>query len=62
MGDVGSAVTVAVLAGALGLGIRSFAVANIVLIAGWLFLARAILRERRALRAMTEDGGSSAAG
>jgi AAA family ATP:ADP antiporter len=57
MGDVGSAVTVAVLAGVLGLGIRSFAVANIVLIAGWLFLARAILRERRALRAMTEDGG-----
>jgi len=50
MGDVGSAVTVAVLAGVLGLGIRSFAVANIVLIVGWLFLARAILKERKVLR------------
>jgi AAA family ATP:ADP antiporter len=50
MGDVGSAVMVAVLAGALGLGIRSFAVANLVLVVGWLFLARAILKERRALR------------
>jgi len=60
MGDVGSAVTVAVLAGALGLGIRSFAVANIVLIVGWLLLARAILRERKALRGMTEGGGPAA--
>ena len=56
MGDVGSAVTVAVLAGALGLGIRSFAVANIVLIVGWLILARAILKERKALRQMRDRG------
>ena len=50
MGDVGSAVTVAVLAGALGLGIRSFAVTNVVLVVAWLFLARAILKERKALQ------------
>jgi AAA family ATP:ADP antiporter len=62
MGDVGSAVTVAVLAGALGLGIRSFAVANIVLVVGWLFLARAILKERKALRETTEGQGPTAAG
>ncbi|MCG6927631.1 MAG: MFS transporter [Acidobacteria bacterium] len=50
MGDVGSAVTVAVLAGVLGLGIRAFAVANLFLLVGWLFLAAAILRERKVLR------------
>jgi AAA family ATP:ADP antiporter len=50
MGDVGSAVTVAVLAGVLGLGIRAFAVTNLFLLVGWLFLAAAILRERKALR------------
>lgn len=50
MGDVGSALTVAVLAGALGLGLRYFALVNLVVIVGWLFLARAILKERKALR------------
>jgi AAA family ATP:ADP antiporter len=50
MGDVGSAVTVAVLAGVLGLGIRAFAVANLFLLVVWLFLAAAILRERKVLR------------
>jgi AAA family ATP:ADP antiporter len=60
MGDVGSAVTVAVMAGALGLGIRSFAVFNIVLVVGWLFLARAILKERKALREARADGDVSA--
>lgn len=56
MGDVGSAVMVALLAGALGLGIRAFAVANVIVIVGWLILARAILRERRALKERTERG------
>jgi hypothetical protein len=41
---------VAVLAGVLGLGIRAFAVANLFLLVGWLFLAAAILRERKVLR------------
>ena len=62
MGDVGSAVTVAVLAGALGLGIRSFAVANIVLIVGWMLLARAILKERKALRGTSARSAPPAAG
>ena len=48
--------TVAGLAGALGLGIRSFAVANLVLIVGWLLLARAIRKERKALRDRRERG------
>jgi AAA family ATP:ADP antiporter len=56
MGDVSSAVMVAVLVGALGLGIRAFAMANMIVIIGWLFLAPAILRERRALREKTERG------
>jgi ATP/ADP translocase len=56
MGDVGSAVTVAVLAGALGLGIRYFALFNLVVIVGWLFLARFILKERKALRERVERG------
>ncbi len=56
MGDVSSAVMVAVLVGALGLGIRAFAMANLIVIIGWLFLAPAILRERRALREKTESG------
>ena len=59
---MGSAVTVAVLAGALGLGIRSFAVVNIVLVVGWLVLARAILKERKALRETTEGHEPTAAG
>jgi len=54
MGDVGSAITVAVMAGALGLGVRSFAVFNIVLLVGWLFLARSILQEKEKLRRATE--------
>ena len=55
-GDVGSAVMVAVLVGGLGLGIRAFAVTNVIVIVGWLFLARAVLRERRALNERTERG------
>jgi AAA family ATP:ADP antiporter len=61
MGDVGSALTVAVLAGALGLGIRSFAIANIVLVVGWLFLAWAILKERKALRETSAASDPTAA-
>jgi hypothetical protein len=47
---------VAVLVGGLGLGIRAFAVTNVIVIVGWLFLARAVLRERRALKERTERG------
>jgi ATP:ADP antiporter, AAA family len=49
MGDVGSAVLVGVGVGALGLPIRAFAVVNLVLVAGWLFLARGIIRENARL-------------
>jgi len=58
MGDVGSAAMVAVLAGALGLGIRAFAVANLLVVLAWLLVARAILRERRVLlqSAVRADG------
>ena len=56
MGDVGSAVMVAVLVGALGLGIRAFAVTNVIVIVGWLVLARAILREQKALSERRERG------
>jgi AAA family ATP:ADP antiporter len=49
MGDLGSAITVAVMAGMLGLGIRAFAIFNVVILVAWVFLARGILKERRIL-------------
>jgi AAA family ATP:ADP antiporter len=44
-GDVSSALLVAVASGMLSLGVRTFAVVNLVLIAGWLALSLAIARE-----------------
>jgi AAA family ATP:ADP antiporter len=44
MGDVSSAVLVAVLAAGLGFGIRAFAIANVVLCVLWLVLAAGIVR------------------
>jgi len=49
MGDVASAAWVVVGAGALGLGVRGFALTNVVLVVLWLVLAAAIVREQRQL-------------
>jgi AAA family ATP:ADP antiporter len=49
MGDVGSALLVFVGVTFLAWNVRSFALANLVLVAVWLFLAFAILRENRKL-------------
>lgn len=51
MGDVSSAAFVAVGVGVLGVGVRSFAAMNVIIIVGWLLLARAILRENAAMKA-----------
>jgi AAA family ATP:ADP antiporter len=47
MGDVSSALLVYVGAGLYALSVQAFAVANILLIAIWLVLAVAIVRENR---------------
>jgi AAA family ATP:ADP antiporter len=44
-GDVSSALLVAVASGMLNLGVRTFAVVNLVLIGGWLVLSLSISRE-----------------
>jgi AAA family ATP:ADP antiporter len=44
-GDVGSAGFVSLFAGVMGLGVRAFAVCNLVLVVVWLLLARAIVAE-----------------
>jgi AAA family ATP:ADP antiporter len=49
MGDVSAALLVLGLAGGLGLGVRAFAVANVVLCALWLLLAAGIVRAYRRL-------------
>jgi ATP:ADP antiporter, AAA family len=57
-GDVTSALFVAVMSGMLGLGVRAFALVNLLLIAGWLVLVLAISREqgRRESRAAKPAG------
>lgn len=47
MGDVGSALVVFVLAAQLKLGVRAFAITNLILVGVWLWLALAIVRENR---------------
>ncbi len=54
MGDVASMGVVAVAGVALGLGLRTFAVINLVIIGVWLVLAVAIIRENRRLSAIQE--------
>jgi AAA family ATP:ADP antiporter len=49
MGDVASAAWVIVGASAFGLGVRGFALTNVVLVVLWLVLAAAIVREQRRL-------------
>lgn len=55
MGDVASGAWVALAAVALGLGVRAFAIANTVLVLGWLWLAWAIARAHREI---AESAGS----
>jgi AAA family ATP:ADP antiporter len=54
MGDVTSALCVYVGASLIGLGVRGFAVLNLVLIALWLWLAWAIIRENKRLHTESE--------
>jgi AAA family ATP:ADP antiporter len=54
MGDVGSAVLVLVLAGSLALDVRWFAVANVILVGIWIYIAAQIIRENRKLSADAE--------
>ena len=49
MGDVASAAWVVVGASAFGLGVRGFALTNVLLVVVWLVLAVAIVREQRKL-------------
>jgi AAA family ATP:ADP antiporter len=49
MGDVASAAWVVVGAGVFGIGVRGFALTNVVLVVLWLVLAVAIVREQRRL-------------
>jgi ATP:ADP antiporter, AAA family len=49
MGDVASGAWVVIGAGMLGVGVRGFALTNVVLAAVWLWLALAIVREQRRL-------------
>jgi AAA family ATP:ADP antiporter len=46
LGDVSSALLVAGLSGILGLGVRTFALVNVLLIGAWLALVLAISREQ----------------
>ena len=56
MGDVSSGVLVFILAGTLGLGVRGFAISNIVLVGLWLWVASKILKEQEILRKAKEVG------
>ncbi len=49
MGDVSSALVVFLGAGVLGLGVRAFALVNILLVVVWLWLAHQILKENKRL-------------
>lgn len=49
MGDVGNGLVVFLLAGVLGLGVRSVAILNIVIVVAWIAVAVMILRQRRKL-------------
>src|SRR5688500_16376770 len=49
MGDVASGAWVVLGAGVLGIGVRGFALTNVVLAAVWLWLALMIVREQRQL-------------
>jgi AAA family ATP:ADP antiporter len=62
MGDVGSAAFVFVMAEQLELGVRAFAIANAVMIAAWLAIAWAILKQRERLLAEQgiDEGGARA--
>lgn len=53
MGDVASAAWVVVGASAFGLGVRGFAITNVLLVVLWLVLAAAIVREQRRLTPST---------
>jgi AAA family ATP:ADP antiporter len=56
VGDVGSAVVVFVGTTVLALDARGFAVVNLLLVAGWLFLIRGIVREHREIEAGNRPG------
>lgn len=63
MGDVGSAAFVFVMADRLELGVRWFAIANVVMVVAWLAVAFAILKQRERLLAeqgIDEKGGAGA--
>jgi AAA family ATP:ADP antiporter len=55
LGDVTSALLVAIGAAALGAGVRAFALINVVLVAVWLWIARAMLRERESRRLLAAE-------
>ncbi|MEZ4222894.1 MAG: Npt1/Npt2 family nucleotide transporter [Polyangiaceae bacterium] len=59
MGDVSSALIVYVGAGILGHGVRTFALVNLVLVLGWLAVARRIVKAYEALSARDPDASSS---
>ncbi|HJK98666.1 MAG TPA: Npt1/Npt2 family nucleotide transporter, partial [Polyangiaceae bacterium LLY-WYZ-14_1] len=58
LGDVASGLVVFILAGQLALGIRSFALLNLVIVGGWLFLAHLILKEQGRLREQLKAEGA----
>jgi hypothetical protein len=49
MGDVASGAWVVIGAGVLGIGVRGFALTNVLLAVVWLWLALMIVREQRQL-------------
>jgi AAA family ATP:ADP antiporter len=55
MGDVASGAWVVIGAGVLELGVRGFAITNVVLTVVWIGLARAIVKEQRRLEAATAE-------
>jgi AAA family ATP:ADP antiporter len=65
LGDVGSALVVFVMSDSLHLGVRAFAIVDVVLVGLWLWLAREILREneliakRREAGELVDDGAPS---
>ncbi len=56
MGDVGSGLLVLLGAQILGLGVRAFAMTNIVLVLCWVWIASSILREKKKLQEARERG------
>ncbi len=56
VGDVGSAAFVFLGTAVLSLGARGFAVINLVIVAGWFFLVRGIVREHREIEAGNRPG------